>query len=888
MKKIIACMLSVMMLLSCSVIYADEAVIEEVTTEEVAGEDAAQAVPEETEKVIPRVIGTFEEKNGDRTIFYVATNGKDSNSGTIDAPFATITKARDVIRSMKKAGTLGSGGAVVYVRGGTYVLTEGIVFTEEDSGTKDAPIIYRSYPEEDVEFLGGASIPWDAFEKVTDEKILERVVEKSIRGEIVAANLKSLGFKEFPEQSWPGPYSYWKQTIGEYLKENGITEPQGIAPELIINGHAMTLARYPNDDYMEIAEVIEEGTNTEPFTPFTIGVNDNRVRNWTQAKDAILTGTWQYSWGQSSTVLGNVNTSNNRITAKYATHHKATLGQLFHVYNLLEEIDIPGEYYLDRSTGMMYLLPPDEDVEEIIYTMLNDTMFTFKGASYITLKGIDMKYMRYNAFNFDGNSSNNTLQDCEITYTGKTSNMVGKNNLIVDCWFHDVEGGVSVSGGDSATLTHANNVVENSVFERSDRLTKTYCDAIVIGGVGNIARHNYMAEAQHLLARMSGQENTYEFNEFANACTNTDDMGALYTGRNLTHRGNKIQYNYFHDVGGANRGGNGVHGIFLDDWWSAADVVGNVFADITGAGCMAAGRHNVFSNNIFINCSESLRLTRSFDYGNPTNFQTYIDGVNNAPYVYNELWLSKYPDMKDVINEDGQPDMDSNIVATNNVLFNSADVATSEQIAKTATVEGNVSFSKDPGFYDLLNKNYLLKPDSEVYNRIPEFIEIPFTRIGTYSDRALARIKKAYVYCLESPYVYKNGELIKEDKNNAIVENGAVYLPLRSGAEAIGATVDFNEDTHEVTVATGAKALTFTSGGELSAVKVNGSDYTLEKPVINKSYTNYIALTDLVNIFEKHLVQKGSISVISGIEGLFTEEADDGLLRYIESQLSVY
>ena len=365
-------------------------------------------------------------------------------------------------------------------------------------------------------------------------------------------------------------------------------------------------------------------------------------------------------------------------------------------------------------------------------------------------------------------------------------------------------------------------------------------------------------------------------------------MGALYTGRNLTHKGNVVRFNYFHDIGGSDRGEQGVHGIFFDDWWSSADVVGNIFADITGAGCMAAGSHNVFSNNIFINCGESLRLTRSFNYGNPDNFTVYVQGVTDAPYVKNELWLSKYPEMANVINDKGEPDMNNYIVATNNVMYKTPEAATSPQIAETATVEGNIVTDNDPGFYDLEGENYLLKQDSLVYKNIPDFIPVPFTRMGQYTDRAFARVKKAYVYCLESPYVMKNGEIVKEEKNPAIVENGAVYVPLRSGAEAIGATVDFSEETNEVTVATENKTLAFTSGGELNTVQLNGVDYTLEKPLVNKNYTNYIALSDLVNLFEMHLVQSGSISVVSRFEALFTDEADDGLLRYLEAQLSVY
>ncbi len=871
LRQLLAGVLIFTMLLSSTAVFA---------------EDEAADMPD------VRINGELSVNTAEKTILYVAKDGKDSNAGTIDKPFATIEKARDTIRALKKSGELAPGGAVVYIRGGEYVITKGINFNAEDSGTEEAPIIYRNYPDEVVDFVGAASIPWDAFKPVTDEKVLERIVDKAARKNIYAADLFELGFTELPVQTWPGPYSYWS-TINDYWEKMGIKKPQGVAPELIINGKAMTVARYPNDSQMEITEVVEDGGvelmkqgKAEDAELIVIGVNDNRVANWTNAKDALMTGTFRYSWGSLTTQLGSVDPKTNRLTAKYLIVHQPVVNQLFHVYNLIEEIDMPGEYYVDRDEGMLYVYPPDMEVEDVKYTMLDDTMFLIQDASYITLKGINMKYMRYRALQMN-DCNNCSVIGSEVTYTGYQSFWAsGYNNKFLDCWFHDVEGGAEFYAGDRATLTHGNNVMENCTFYACDRLTKNYMPAITLTACGNIARYNSISKAEHNVVSISGNEHLFEFNEVSEACQNTDDAGALYTLRNLTHRGNVIRYNYFHDIGGASRGDNGVHAIFFDDWWSAADVVGNIFADVTGAGCMAAGSHNVFSNNMFINCAESLRLTRSYNYGNPDSDKVFFDGIANAPYIYSDLWLERYPEIANVVDENGKLDMNNNIVATNNVLINSPDVATSDEVAATATVENNVTFKKDPGFYDMLNKNYLLKDDAEVFEKIPDFKPIPFTRIGTYSERAINRVDNAYVFSANSPYVMKNGERVKSDKTETIIENGVMYIPLRSGAEAIGATVDFVEETNKVTVATGAKTMEFTSGAA-DTITVNGNEYKLENGIINRNYTNYISVNDLVNAFDKYLTQYNGISVIAD-EVLFNLEADEGILRYIEEQLTMY
>ena len=80
------------------------------------------------------------------TTYYVATNGSDSNSGSQNSPFATMTHAA----------TKADPGDTVYVRGGTYR------FSQEQYigsvGTSSNPISYQSYPGEKV-ILDGSRTP---------------------------------------------------------------------------------------------------------------------------------------------------------------------------------------------------------------------------------------------------------------------------------------------------------------------------------------------------------------------------------------------------------------------------------------------------------------------------------------------------------------------------------------------------------------------------------------------------------------------------------------------------------------------------------------------------------------------------------------------------------
>lgn len=907
-KRVLSLLLVFAIVISCQVpVWAEDAeYIEEIiqvtdeaneVTDEVAeteGETSEASDDVENEKETIVLDNIEESKN--KTILYVATDGKDSNPGTIDKPLATLNGAKNKIREIKSANALGEGGAVVYFRSGEYTVTNGTVFEEEDSGKKGAHIIYRNYPDEEVNFIGGAYLDWNDFKPVEDKRILERIVDTNAREHIVSVDLHALGFTDLPEQTWPGTYSYYSG-MGKLLKEKyGVVKPSDNSPELVINGVGATIARYPNDGEMEIGAIIEDGNFMEAEEPAEFVVNDTRIKNWTKAEDAILYGTFKYSWASLASPLGEVVEAKNSLRTKYPIYYGSATGQLFHIYNLIEELDMPGEYYIDRKKGILYLYPPQESVEEVIYTLHTGSMLQFNGADYITVKGLNMKYTRGNFVNIGKNSENIQFVDCDFTYNTSNGAVVvsGSNNQLYDCYFYDCSIGITTLVGDRPTLTRGNLVIENCKFERCDRINNTYSPAInIYDSVGVKVYHNELSEADHCILQLGGNFNDISFNEIHHAVTSTDDMGAIYSGRNLTMRGNVYKNNYVHDIGGEERGTIGVFAFYFDDHWESADVVGNVIADVTGAAMTGAGSYNVIHNNIMVNVGtvsgESIRITRSWDYGNVTSYEPLFETVKAMP-VDSKVWIDAFPEIVNVIGEDGMPDIYNNIVITNNMFYNSPQPNICDEAKATIKYENNVFYKKgkdDPGFFDIENEIYHLKDDSIVYTDIPDFKPIPFTRMGRYNERAMLRASKGFVFCTDSPYVLNKGERIKTDKNQAIVKNGTVYVPLRTGADAIAGNITYDEATDKIVVSANGKLLEFTDGAT-NEVTVNGTSYTLSKSIVNIDGSNYLAVSDIANIFDMHLVHYGNLTVLSNVEELFNLEADTNLMRYLETLLTLY
>jgi hypothetical protein len=86
---------------------------------------------------------------------YVSPQGSDRNPGTLERPFATLQHTRDVIRTINQDM---NGPIQVFLREGTYPITETLAFTQQDSGTNGFPIIYQAYQGEVPVISGGVQV----------------------------------------------------------------------------------------------------------------------------------------------------------------------------------------------------------------------------------------------------------------------------------------------------------------------------------------------------------------------------------------------------------------------------------------------------------------------------------------------------------------------------------------------------------------------------------------------------------------------------------------------------------------------------------------------------------------------------------------------------------
>ena len=665
------------------------------------------------------------EKKGD---FFVAKNGNDAWSGTLsfpnadgtDGPFATLEKARSAVRS---AFSETPRPYCVIVRGGLYELMQTFTLDAQDSGRENARITWKAHPGETVRLSAGKYL--NSWTKVTDPAILAQLPE-SVRGEIVQVDLKAAGVENYGS-------------------------PKGGGIELFFNGEPMTLSRYPNADFVKIVSVdVNEEVNVRGTIGDKVGnfrFDDERILSWRAEKDPWVHGYWFWDWAEERHPVAEIDAETKTLKVKPPYHsYGYRKNQWFYGFNLLCEIDQPGEYYVDREAGILYFYPPAEVKKDTLAVSVLDSAVKIQ-SDWVTFQNFTLEFCRATAFSMHGANGlavGLTVRNC----SGTGISAAGTNQTVYGCLLFNLgRSGISMSGGDRKTLMPSGNLVSNCEVRDYARIQRVYAPGISIHGVGNTASHNKISDAPHMGMGFSGNENLIEFNEIFNVCFESNDAGAIYTGRNWSMRGNVLRHNYLHDIRGFEN--RGCVGIYLDDQFSSAEMSGNIFVNVSRATMIGGGRDCRIVNNIFINCQPCVHLD-----ARGLGWQKYFTedwikvlketGKHLGIAIFEEPYASRYPELASLLeNHPGTPV--GNVVANNVCVGGNFGDNPSGQWKGTSiwagakefnTIENNL-IGEDPMIEDWKNGNFTLKPDSPALKT--GFRQIPWQKIGLKEDALRAK-----------------------------------------------------------------------------------------------------------------------------------------------------
>lgn len=646
---------------------------------------------------------------------FVSPDGSDANSGTSTSPVATLARARDLVRALKARGIVGA--IAVNVLPGEYPVKDTLALTLQDSGSPDAPVVYRATEPGRAIFYGGARIR--GFQPVTDPAILARLPEEA-RGKVMCCDLRAQGITDFG-----------------HLAVRGFGQPP--APptmELFVNGKPMTLARWPNKGFVGIARLIEPGDRAQK-KPSVFEYLDDRHARWTQAEDPWLFGYFRYLWADATIKVSRIDPIARTVTCDEAYQYGQPgmnngQGIQYYAFNLLEEIDEPGEWYLDRNTGILYLYPPtDLDKATVDVGLTPVTMVTVDGATDIRFEGLTFDLGRANAMILT-NCSRCLIAGCTISRMAGNGITIrgGEADGILGCDIHTIgRRATEVIGGDRVTLTPGRHFVENCLIHGFGRIDRTYTPAIQLEGVGNRVAHNQMYDAPSSVMRIEGNDHVIEYNEVYNAVTESDDQGAMELFANPTYRGVVFRYNRYTDCGKLSPG-VAVHGqaaIRLDDAISGMLIYGNVFIRSAnghfGAVQINSGRDNIIDNNLFVDCKQG--ISGGWNPGNSV-WRQIAQHKQSPAIITSDLYLKRYPLIATMMEEPGINHVWRNI-------FYRCGAVTTGNASFLDLMDNGVFPDQDPGFVDSAKGDYRLKPGASLFATVG-FEPIPFDEIGLYQD----------------------------------------------------------------------------------------------------------------------------------------------------------
>jgi hypothetical protein len=569
--------------------------------------------------------------------FYVdPINGKDNNTGTIDQPFKTITKARDVVRTINRKIT---GDITVYLRDGTYFISKTIEFNTRDSGTSGHPIIYCNYPGETPVISGGKFINgWTLFD-----------AKKNIyKASNVTFNFRQLyvnGVKAIRART-PNPGNFFRTTGADIDNKNIQVNASQVSNWGNLTNVEMHINTFWADNVIRLQSYSASGATA--FLKFQQPDQTVFINNWTPV-------------------------ASNRC---------------YFFENAYEFIDTAGEWYLNRSTNTLYYkAQPNENMStasviapsvETLVKIMGDSLgspthdiwmqgITFAHSTY--LRASDSGYLVIQAGQyllptttgenqaFIGRPASAVYVACasnlrfernvfiQLAATGLDFNYGTHDNLVIGNTFYDI-GGCGISCAkffqDGYTYDHPYNPVDSREICRNDSIISNSISNVTteIFGACGIAcgypqsiriEHNEVSYCNYTGVSVGWgwttvsnamKNNCIKYNNVHHVMQILCDGGAIYT---LSKQPNsQIIKNYVHDFQKSSWADYGIASIFLDEETSGYTVSDNVRANVPSMWYNGSYNDNVSVNNDEVDSSTIKNSGIEPEYSNIATINTVV------------------------------------------------------------------------------------------------------------------------------------------------------------------------------------------------------------------------------------------------------------------------
>ena len=484
------------------------------------------------------ILPYFDEKytENEESFLYVATTGSDeTGDGSKENPFLTIEKAKLEVRKLSENQ---KGDITVFVRGGTYRVSEPIRFEVEDSGKNGYKIIYKAYENEKV-ILDGSKV-----------------------------------------------VSGWKLYSGNiYVADYKSDEPVHVLYE---DGNMCYKARHPNRDPKEArAGFLQTLGNADSWygiswaegeIPYVKNTDNLELYVWPGGAG----GYWM--WFAQVSKLKEYNQKTRTMKMSTKAKYELGAGSRYYMMGALEFLDREGEFYHDTKEGKLYYIPYGYgQAGKTITVPVSDGIISFNGKSQSeTVRNIEISGMEMrNTKRAEQLSIYAGLQKLEANGNA-VELLYAENCSVLDCYIHDIGGAgvfakkffannkingnkIHTTGLDGVNLIEdgvfcaSNNTVLGNLIHSPAQVLGQAMGVSITGGGDNFVKHNriYNVTRSAINFGQGGSGHTYVgYNDCSDCNTAAEDTGMIYS-THLTYEGEEgkevigssIYNNFLHDSG---------------------------------------------------------------------------------------------------------------------------------------------------------------------------------------------------------------------------------------------------------------------------------------------------------------------------------------------------
>ncbi len=605
--------------------------------------------------------------------------------GSAERPFPSPQAAFDKLSELGGTKKIGEKAEII-IRQGNYFFSEGAVVERSASGTREFPVEIVGRGE--VNFIGGVRVPASELKEVSDANVLAKLPPERT-GKLYSIDLKKAGVKKFAP-----------------LFEMGFGFPKATAQtEAFFSGGKLTVARYPNAGTIALGKVVDKGSERfkiargepgqEPKRGGSFKWSDDRPARWTEAKSMLICGILNSGWAWHR-VRADVDAKNKTFIVHTPLPYglrwerKMLAVNRYYVSNLLEELDAPGEYFIDQDAGIFYVIldKPPAKGDYFDFSTLRSPMLTLNGADWVRVRNINFSATCGTAL-WLNSCKDSAVADCEFRNIGacgvstgepypfafakqikpsfdpkteRASDIYSARNRIVRCKFFEIgDDAIFLRGGDNRALRRSGHLVSNCVFGGNSRVNMRAVQ-ILQQTCGAKIEHCHFFDTPFIAILYSGSENIIEKNLFERCNLEFYDSGVVYSGRRPNDCGNIIRYNFFSEIFAKDKS-TMMCGVYIDDGSSNHIIEKNIFCRVGTPGdgnpfssvYFHAGRGNIAKQNFFVDCP----VVSSQVWWNDKRWEEYWKAAreNQAKDIDLNAYLKKYPyvdkvyDMSPRVNE---------------------------------------------------------------------------------------------------------------------------------------------------------------------------------------------------------------------------------------------